>query len=364
MRQISPEAIWGMNEKSLFTLLDNSFLHSRPRKIRFYAPSFMYYKTSYYRSSPTDFPTISLTGKGCAVNCKHCGGLVLETMYPAKSPTEFFELCVKLKKEGALGCLVSGGCLPNGSVPIEEFIGEIAKVKRELSLTVLVHTGIIDTRTAEALAEAKIDSALIDIVGSNDTIREICKLNTTIDDYSKSMRALHESGIPFVPHVIVGLHYGRLEGEFHALQMIRKFRPSALVIIAFMPIRGTEMEKVEPPKPSAIAKVIATARAMFPDTPLVLGCMRPKGKHRVETDLLAIKAGVDAIAFPAEDAVKFAESRGISVTFSSLCCSQICADMATQPICRSQQSPSSQRTPRKPSPRTGAKQRLQRRETP
>jgi hypothetical protein len=326
MKQISPETVFRMDEKELSAFLENGLLRSRTKEIRFYAPSFMYYNTSYYRSSPTDFPTISVTGKGCALNCKHCGGLVLETMYPVKSSEELFELCVGLKEKGALGCLISGGCLLNGAVPVERFIDGITKVKRELGLTILVHTGIIDETTAKALAEAKVDSALIDIIGSNETIREIYKLDVTVDDYSGSLKALQASGISFVPHVIVGLHYGRLEGELHALQMIRKYRPSALVTIAFMPIRGTEMEKVDPPKPAAIAKVIAAARLMFPQTPLVLGCMRPKGKHRIETDTMAIKAGVDAIAFPTEEAVKFAESQGMDVSFSSLCCSQVYVD--------------------------------------
>jgi lipoyl synthase len=329
MKQISPEAVWSMNEKELSVFLEKNLLRSRTNEIRFYAPSFMYYKTSYYRSSPTIFPTISVTGKGCALNCKHCGGLVLETMYPVKSSEELFELCVQLKKKGALGCLISGGCLPNGSVPVGKFIDSITRVKRELGLTILVHTGIIDETTAKALAEAKVDSALVDIIGSNNTIKEIYKLNVKVDDYSRSLEALQESGISFVPHVIVGLHYGRLEGELHALQMIRNYRPSALVVIAFMPIRGTEMEKIDPPKPAEIAKVIAVARLMFPETPLVLGCMRPRGRHRVETDTMAIKAGVDAIAFPSEEAVMFAEQHGRAVAFSSLCCSQIYVDLTS-----------------------------------
>lgn len=329
MKQIFPEAIWSMNEKEFSAFLEKNLLRCRANEIRFYAPSFMYYKTSYYRSSRTDFPTISVTGKGCALNCKHCGGLVLETMYPVKSSEELFELCVQLKKKGALGCLISGGCLPNGSVPVGKFIDSIARVKRELGLTILVHTGIIDETTAKALAEARVDSALVDIIGSNDTIKEIYKLNVTVDDYSRSLEALQESGISFVPHVIVGLHYGRLEGELRALQMIRNYRPSALVVIAFMPIRGTEMEKIDPPKPAEIAKVIAAARLMFPETPLVLGCMRPRGRHRVETDTMAIQAGVDAIAFPSEEAVRLAERHGRAVAFSSLCCSQIYVDLTS-----------------------------------
>lgn len=297
------------------------------KKIHFYAPSFMHYKTSYYRSSPTDFPTISVTGKSCALKCKHCGGKVLKTMYPATTPEKLFALCMQIKRKGALGCLISGGCLPNGSIPLGKFIDTIEKIKRELDLTIIVHTGIIDFNTAEKLKNARVDAVLIDIIGSDETIREIYRLNLTVEAYDDSLKALHEAGIAFVPHVIVGLHYGKLKGELPALQMISKYHSSALVIIAFMPIHGTEMESVAPPKPIDIAKVIATARLMFPQTPLALGCMRPKGKHRVKTDILAIKAGVNAIAFPTEEAIRFAEKQRDEIAFSSLCCSQIYTEM-------------------------------------
>jgi uncharacterized radical SAM superfamily protein len=327
MKQLSPEAILSISEKEFLDALDEGMLLSNREKIRFYVPSFMYYKTSHYCSSPEDFPTISITGRSCGLGCKHCGGLVLDTMYPALTPERLYNLCVRLKRKGALGCLISGGCLPDGSVPVNRFLDAFEKIKRELDLTVFVHTGIINSGTAEALSKARVDAALIDVIGSDETINEICKLNTKVEDYSNSLRALHESGIPFIPHVIVGLHYGKLKGEMHALEMISPHKPSALVIIAFMPIHGTEMENVEPPKPSEIARVTAAARLMFPETPLVLGCMRPKGKHRAKTDILAIKAGVDAIAFPSEDAVRYAEDRGCRVTYSSLCCSQIYVDI-------------------------------------
>lgn len=329
MVQLSPETIWHMNDNQIVDFLNKGLLQSKIRKIHFYAPSFMYYKTSFFCSSSTDFPTISVTGKGCSLNCKHCGGRVLNTMYSATSPEKLFELCMQLKHKGALGCLISGGCLPDGSVPLGKFIVTIEKIKRELGLTIIVHTGIIDFDTAEKLKNAGIDAALIDIIGSDETIKEIYKLNVTVEAYEHSLKALYQAGITFVPHVIVGLHYGKLKGELYALKMISKYNPSALVIIAFMPIHGTEMEKVEPPKPSDIAKVIATARLMFPKTSLALGCMRPKGKHRVETDILAIKAGVNAIAFPTEEAIKTAENFGYEVSFSSFCCSQIYSDIKT-----------------------------------
>ena len=326
--QLSADAVWHLNEKELLDLLNTGALTPKPKAIRFYAPSFMYYKTSHHRSSPTRFPTVSVTGTACALNCKHCGGKVLETMHPATTPETLFALAQKLKQHGALGCLVSGGCLPDGSVPLNPFIPAIRKIKRELGLTVFVHTGIIDAATATALKRAGVDAALIDVIGSDQTIKKIGNLNVTVEDYAASLNALQKAGLNLVPHVIVGLDDGRLKGELDALKTVASAKPSAIVIIAFMPIHGTEMAKVKPPTPADIAKVTATARLMLPKTPLVLGCVRPKGKHRHETDILALKAGVDAVAFPSEEAVKYAEQQGYKLSFSSYCCAQIYADAA------------------------------------
>ena len=297
------------------------------KKIRFYAPSFIYYKTRHFCSSPTVFPSISVTGSSCALKCKHCGGKVLNTMIPATSPKDLIDLCAELRRKGAVGCLISGGCLPDGSVPLGRFVDAIAKVKRDTGLTIVVHTGVVDLSMARKLREAGVDAALIDIIGSDETIREVYRLNVEVEDYDRSLMALHECGIPFVPHVLVGLHYGELKGEFQALRMILKYSPSAVIIIALMPIYGTHMENVDPPAPKDIVAVLATARLMMPRTPIVLGCMRPKGEHKVKTDVLAVRSGVNAVAFPAEEAVRLAEALGLEVTFSSLCCSQIFEDI-------------------------------------
>ncbi len=296
------------------------------RQIRFYAPSFTYYKTKHFCSSPTDFPTISITGTGCALNCKHCGGKVLATMQPAITPERLFSLCEELKHKGAKGCLISGGCLPDGSVPLKTFAHTIGRVKRELGLTVFVHTGIVNLETAVMLKEAGVDAALIDVIGSQETIDKVYHLNVKVKDYANSLLALQNAGLPFVPHVIVGLNNGKLDGELNALQTISATKPSAVVIIAFMPIHGTEMTQVKPPQPLDIARVTASARQMFPKTPLVLGCMRPKGNSRDATDVLALKAGVDAVAFPSEAAIDFAKVQGLDVSFSSYCCAQIFLD--------------------------------------
>jgi hypothetical protein len=253
-------------------------------------------------------------------------------MIPAPTPKELFSTCSQLKESGALGCLISGGCLPDGSVPLEEFVYTIARIKQDLGLIVVVHTGILNTQMADRLKEAGVDAALIDVIGSDETIKEIFRLQTSVADYDSTLKALHHSGIPTVPHVLVGLHYGKLKGELQALRMIAKYDPSAVIIIALIPIHGTPLMNVKPPTPTDVAKVLAAARLTMPKTPISLGCMRPKGIHKVQTDLLALASGVNGIAFPSEEALKLAESMGLKTTFSSLCCSQIFMDIASAKI--------------------------------
>ena len=75
---------------------------------------------------------------------------------------------------------------------------------------------------------------------------------------------------------------------------------------------------------------MAIARLMFPETPLILGCMRPKGSTRAATDVLALKAGADAVAFPSEDAIEYLQKRHFRFSFSPFCCAQMYLD-ANQP---------------------------------
>ncbi|MCW4031385.1 MAG: radical SAM protein, partial [Candidatus Bathyarchaeota archaeon] len=217
MTKLDIETVWGMPKKELVSLIEVGYFPNRTKKIRFYAPSFVNYKNKFFRSSHNVFPSISITGSSCFLRCKHCNGKVLDTMVSAITPKELFDVCTKLKNNGAVGCLISGGCLLDGSVPIDKFVETIAQIKKNLGLIVITHTGVVDFSTAERLKTAGIDAALIDIIGSDETIREVYNLDARVEDYERSLRAFHEVGIPFVPHVLVGLHYGQLKGELKAL---------------------------------------------------------------------------------------------------------------------------------------------------
>jgi len=293
------------------------------KQISFYVPGFAHYKSSHFESSSKSFPSVSITGASCALACRHCRGKILKTMIPARNPEDLVKVCERLKADGCIGCLVSGGCLPNGSVPVDRFVGALSRIKKNLGLKMVVHTGLIDNGTAQSLRATGVEAALIDIIGSNETIKEIYGLDAGIEDYERSLKALHDSGIRMVPHILVGLHYGEILGEFKAIDMISRYVPSALVVIALTPIKGTPMENTPPPEPEDIAKVLVAARLKMPNVPIALGCVRPLGPHRIRTDVLAIKAGVNAIAFPSGEAIGLATSMGLKTSFHPICCSQV-----------------------------------------
>ena len=84
------------------------------------------------------FPSISLTGKDCALSCAHCDKHYLEHMLDGSSPEKLLETCYKLERNGAIGCLLSGGLDENAEIPFEEFFAAIAEIKKETDLVINV----------------------------------------------------------------------------------------------------------------------------------------------------------------------------------------------------------------------------------
>jgi uncharacterized radical SAM superfamily protein len=313
------------NQFQLLDLLDSGDLISNPKVINFYIPSFVPQKVKSYGTTKNLFQTYSITGNKCRLNCNHCEAKILRTMKPTTTPKKLFDAANKLKKEGGIGCLISGGSQLDGSISLKKFIPTIEKIKHDLGLTVFVHTGIINFETAKELKKAKVDLALIDVIGSKKTLKKL-DIKINLKDYINSLKALHEAKLCFVPHVIVGLDDNKLESEFNALKIISSTRPCAIVIIGFMPIYGTIMGQNQPANPEDIAKVLVASRLMFPKTPIALGCMRQKGKNRSITELYALKAGVAAIAYPTRETKNYAKDNDYKIIYQSYCCAQIYSD--------------------------------------
>ena len=314
-------------ENKLGELFEKAYSISREHfsdKMAFYAPGMVHYETDFHDATdPYRFPSISVTGKGCSLNCEHCSANLLDPMIPATTPDALWGVFNEIKDKGGSGCLISGGATPKGDTPLMEFIPMIKKGKDELGLDIVVHTGVVYPETAKALGEAGIDGAMLDIIGSDETLRQIYHLDKSVDIFDESMTHLEDFGVPYMPHIIAGLHYGELIGEAKAIKMIAKHNPNSVVVVAFMPLDHTPMKDVTPASPMDIARVILATRLAIPKKPLILGCARPLGAHRRETDRLAIDAGVNGIAYPSDEGYEYAEGKGFEISFADQCCSLI-----------------------------------------
>lgn len=275
-----------------------------------------------YMGERGKYPTVSITGGACALNCDHCQRLILNTMIPATSPEALVSTCQRLAAQGDIGVLISGGSLPDGTLPWDGFIDAIATIKETTDLRVTIHTGLIDETTAMRLHRAGVDEFLIDVIGSEDTMRKVYHLDSSLERMEASLAALEATGKPVIPHIVVGLHYGEMLGEEEALEMVARHPPYALVIVVLRPIRGSPMGHVEPPDPEEVARFMALARFRMPDVPQALSCARPPGRYRKRLDVLAVEAGVNRIAMPAQEALDRARELGLDIEFFHTCCSK------------------------------------------
>lgn len=254
--------------------------------------------------------------------CKHCKGKLLESLVPATTCDELEKKALLLQKQGAKGVLLTGGCDRYGKVPVNGLIPAIKKIKDKTDLILIAHTGFISREEAAELKHSGLDGIGFDVLGDMDTVREVYGLSVTEKEYTDSLSAMEDAGIMIFPHVCVGLHFGKLKGEYHALEMIQNIRPTTIIITGLMPIAGTPMDHIRP-EPSDFVKIIENALEMFPDTPVVLGCAHSSGKDRGEIERMALQCGISGIAAPTMRTIEFAKENGYEINYYGTCCGLI-----------------------------------------
>ena len=293
-----------------------------PDEINFHAPGLKRYRTSaFVQQNPRAWLPISVTGGACALQCDHCAAKVLQPMISVDPQQNLFELCRELQAGGTKGVLVSGGSSRTGSVPLLKHVEHLRRVKDELGMKVICHTGLVTEETAAGLAWAGIDGAMIDIMGAEATIRDVYHLDATVDDFEQSLERLTRHRLIVLPHIVMGLHYGQFLGERTALDIILRYPVSALILVILTPVIGTPMEGLTPPSVGESVDFFRTARLAMPTTPVMLGCARPLGQMKLALDRAAVDAGLNGIAYPAEGIVEYAIERGLEPKFYEYCCS-------------------------------------------
>lgn len=290
--------------------------------MNFYAPGLKRWRTSEWEpAGGRRFLPVSVTGSACALTCDHCGGRMLDSMISRAPGESLYQTASRLAARGARGLLISGGSNRAGLVPLWPHLDQIARIRSELDMKVVVHCGVATPRLAAGLAAAGADGVMTDIIGADETLTDVYHLRLTVADVEESLRLLTGEGLAVIPHIVLGLHYGRLLGEPAALELIARYPVAALVLVALTPLTGTAMAGLPPLPPELVAAFFARARLALPATPVNLGCARPAGPHKAELDRAAVDLGLNGIAYPADGVIGYARSRGLTPRLFENCCS-------------------------------------------
>ena len=210
----------------------------RARAIRFSTPTFKAYSSCELEGCGKNaFPAFSVTAGGCALMCDHCQAKILEPMIPATSP-EMLERKVRdlVATQELQGFLLSGGSTRRNEIRYERFYPVIETLKRDFPhLKVAIHSALLDERRARLMEAAGVDTAMMDVIGAQETIRDVYHLDRPVEDFEATLAALTSTSMEVVPHIVVGLHYGRIVGEANALDIVSRHAVHSLVLVVVMP---------------------------------------------------------------------------------------------------------------------------------
>jgi uncharacterized radical SAM superfamily protein len=310
-------------DASLVNDLERRAAGAEPRPIRFSTPTFKEYASSELQGcGKNSFPAFSITAGACGLNCDHCQKKILEPMIPATDP-DMLDSKVRqlIASEGLNGFLLSGGSNRRNEIPYGRYLPVVEKLKHDFpDLRVAIHSALLDEPRAKAMEAAGVDTVMMDVIGAAETIEQVYKLERPVDDFEETLAALCTTRMEVTPHIVIGLHYGRIVGEANALDIVSRYPVTALVLVVIMPFYAKPGTFVTPGT-TDVGRIFMEARERLADQQVLLGCARPPGMHKRVTDAYAIMAGLDGIAFPADGAVSVAHSIGRPFEQAHSCCS-------------------------------------------
>lgn len=293
------------------------------RPIRFSTPTFKdYASTELQGCSKNSFPSFSITAGACGLNCDHCRAEILKPMIAATSPAMLDQKVRRLiATQDLQGFLLSGGSNRRNEIPYERYYPVVEGLKRDFpAMKIAIHTALTDERGARAMEAAGVDTAMMDVIGSERTIHEVYHLDRPVEDFEATLAALCSTSMEVSPHIVIGLHYGRILGEPRALDIVSRHRVTALVLVVVMPFYA-KPGLYAVPDTADVGRIFGEARRRLPDRQVLLGCARPPGLHKRAVDAYAVLAGLDGIAFPADGAVAVANAVGRPYHQEHACCS-------------------------------------------
>ena len=292
-------------------------------RVNFYTPTFKAFASSEITGcGKSAWPAVSITGGDCKLQCDHCKAKILEPMISARTPEDLWRVVNEQINGGAQGMLLTGGSNHRNEVEYDDYYATIRKIKDTFpAFKIAMHTALVDMDIARRMEDCGIDAAMMDVIGSQDTITQVYHLRRTVDDFEKTLEYLVSTKLKVVPHIVLGLHYGHMLGEWNALEIIQRHKPQAVVLVVVMPFYAPENRPFVTPDSKEVGRFFMDARAALPDVPLLLGCARPPGRVKLEIDSYAVMAGLNGLAHPSDGMVELAVRLERDVRVTPACCS-------------------------------------------
>ncbi|MDD1771756.1 MAG: radical SAM protein [Methanomassiliicoccales archaeon] len=255
-----------------------------------------------------DFPSISVTGRSCALMCRHCQGRYLQGMTPVQGPEELLSSAEGLVARGAEGFLLSGGCDDQGKVPLSPYLDTVRRIKSTMPLDVNLHPGLVSEDEAAEIARSDADRISFDLVLDDDVIRNDMHMDRSPTDYLRSFHALCRAASGRVtPHILLGLGDEKME-----LEAVKVAASEDVPCVILLSLLG---EKVDDWQERLVRAVEIGASS---PVPIILGCMRPRGHPG--TEMAAMEAGAAGIACPSPATVGAIKGKGWEIVWRKECC--------------------------------------------
>ncbi len=322
LRQVEPLEEIAL-DAGLITQMARRAEIAKTSRINFYTPTFKNYASSEIKGcGKQSWPAVSITGGECKLACDHCKAKILEPMIPARTPQDLWRVVSEQVDLGAQGMLLTGGSNHRNEVEYGPYYSTLRRIKDTFpAFKIALHTALVDIDIARRMEDAGIDVAMMDVIGAQDTLTQVYHLRRSVDDFERSLEYLVATEMKVVPHIVLGLHYGNFLGEWHALDIVQRHRPDALVLVVVMPHYAPPDRPFATPDAHEVGRFFLDARAAMRDTPLLLGCARPAGSVKSQIDAYAVMAGLNGIAHPADGMVELAARLGREVRVTPACCS-------------------------------------------
>jgi uncharacterized radical SAM superfamily protein len=267
-------------------------------------------------------PIIDLSGGRCELMCEHCDSQYLEGMVPLPTVDELVSEAFKQAEMGTKSLLLSAGSRKNGTTMIDEsYYDGLRRIKEETGLYLGIHSGYISRSQAQAYHDIGIDSVLVDVIGDQETLSNVYHIDRPVTMIRETLEGCYEVGINAIPHVCAGLNFGKIEGEYDAIDMLADLPVKYLTYIVLIPTPGTGMENVDPPSVEEVERLIAYSRMKLPETVISLGCVRPLGEHAAQLEKGALEIGCNRIAnISSRSTIESCKALELEHSISGKCC--------------------------------------------